>query len=92
MFTDPRLMVLDEATSNIDVATETHVQEGIERLMEGRTSIVIAHRLSTIQRADRIVVIDRGRIVEMGSPAELRASGGRYARLESQSEQQQAEG
>ena len=92
MFTDPRLMVLDEATSNIDVATETHVQEGIERLMEGRTSIVIAHRLSTIQRADRIVVIDRGQIVEMGSPAELRASGGRYARLESQSEQQQADG
>ncbi len=89
IFGDPRVMILDEATSNIDVATETRVQHGIERMMQGRTSIVIAHRLSTIKRADRIVVLDRGRIVEMGSPAELRASGGRYARLESQYEAQQ---
>ena len=66
MFIDPRVMILDEATSNIDVATETRVQAGTEHLMKGRTSIVIAHRLSTIKRADRIVVIDAGRIVEMG--------------------------
>ena len=89
MFGDPRVMILDEATSNIDVSTESRVQAGIERLMEGRTSIVIANRLSTIKRADRIVVIDAGRIVEMGSPAELRASGGHYARLEGQYEKQQ---
>lgn len=91
IFGDPRVMILDEATSNIDVATEGLIQQGIERLMEGRTSIVIAHRLSTIKRADRIVVIDHGRIAEMGSPAELRAAGGHYARLESQYESQQPE-
>ena len=91
IFGDPRVMILDEATSNVDVATEGLIQRGIERLMQGRTSIVIAHRLSTIKRADRIVVIDHGRIAEMGSPAELRAAGGHYARLESQYESQQPE-
>jgi ABC-type multidrug transport system fused ATPase/permease subunit len=90
IFGDPWVMILDEATSNVDVATEGLIQQGIERLMEG-PSIVLAHRLSTIKRADRIVVIDHGRIAEMGSPAELRAAGGHYARLESQYESQQPE-
>ncbi len=82
MAIDPRLLILDEATSNIDSATEAEVQAGIERLLEGRTSIVVAHRLSTVRRADRVVVIEGGRVLETGSPAELRAADGAFARLE----------
>jgi ATP-binding cassette subfamily B protein len=82
MASDPRILILDEATSNVDVATEAAVQKGIERLLEGRTSIVVAHRLSTIRRADRIVVMDGGSIVESGTPEELRAAGGAFHRLE----------
>ena len=78
--------VLDEATSSIDVATEGRVQRGLARLLAGRTSLVIAHRLSTIQGADRVVVLEAGRVVEQGSPAELRAAGGPYAQLEAESE------
>lgn len=78
---DPPLLILDEATSALDAASEVLVQRALERLMKGRTSVVIAHRLSTVRRADRIVVLDRGRIVEQGSHASLLAEGGHYARL-----------
>jgi ABC-type multidrug transport system fused ATPase/permease subunit len=86
MITDPRILVLDEATSSIDVATEARVQRGLARLLAGRTSLVIAHRLSTIRGADSVVVLEAGRVVEQGSPAELRAAGGHYAQLEAESE------
>jgi subfamily B ATP-binding cassette protein MsbA len=75
------ILILDEATSALDSESERLVQQALERLMKGRTSLVIAHRLSTIERADRIVVIDAGRIVESGSHAALLAAGGLYARL-----------
>jgi ABC-type multidrug transport system fused ATPase/permease subunit len=86
IITDPRILVLDEATSSIDIATEARVQRGLARLLAGRTALVIAHRVSTIRGADRVVVLDAGRVVEQGSPAELRAAGGHYAQLEAESE------
>ncbi len=78
---DPAVLVLDEATSNLDPGTEFIVEHALDSLMSGRTTIVVAHRLSTIQRADRIGVIDSGRLVELGNHAELLALGGRYAAL-----------
>ncbi len=78
---DPRILILDEATSALDTVSERLIQAAFERLMEGRTTIAIAHRLSTILRADRILVYDRGRIVERGTHAELLAAGGLYAQL-----------
>ncbi len=78
---DPRILVLDEATSSLDSEAEALIQEALKRVMAGRTSIVIAHRLSTILAADLILVMDRGRIVERGSHSELLQQGGLYARL-----------
>ena len=78
---DPRVLVLDEATSNVDIHTETRLEEGLRRLLAGRTAIVIAHRLSTIRRAGRIVVLDGGRVVEAGTHDELLAARGAYWRL-----------
>ncbi len=78
---DPRLLILDEATSALDNHSEALVQEALERLMAGRTTIVIAHRLTTVERADKIVVLDRGRVVEEGTHADLLARGGLYQRL-----------
>ncbi|MEX0992487.1 MAG: ABC transporter ATP-binding protein [Solirubrobacterales bacterium] len=78
---DPRILVLDEATANVDVRAESAIEQGMRELLEGRTSIVIAHRLSTVIGADRIAVLDGGRVVEIGSHDELMKAGGTYARL-----------
>jgi len=75
---DPRILILDEATSNLDSESEGMIQEGLRYLMQGRTTFVIAHRLSTIRRADQILVVETGRIVERGTHAELYAARGRY--------------
>jgi len=78
---DPAVLVLDEATSSLDVPGEELVKDGMRRLLKGRTAVVIAHRLSTVMTADRVLVIDAGRIVEDGAPAVLVAAGGRFAEL-----------
>jgi ATP-binding cassette subfamily B protein len=77
----PRVLVLDEATSNLDLQSETLVEAGLDAVLEGRTAIIVAHRLSTAMRADRIAVVDDGCIVELGSHRELVAKGGRYAEM-----------
>ena len=75
------LLLLDEATSALDAESETLVQTGLSAAMQGRTTLIIAHRLATVQKVDRIVVMERGRIVETGTPNDLRNQGGLYARL-----------
>jgi ATP-binding cassette subfamily B protein len=80
---DPKIMVLDEATSSVDTETEELIQHAIDKMMKGRTNIVIAHRLSTIQKADKILVLDKGEIKESGTHQELLEKGGLYAQLHS---------
>ena len=78
---DPRILILDEATSALDAESEHLVKEALERLMKGRTTLIIAHRLSTVMGADRVVVLDGGRIVQSGAHAALMGEDGLYRRL-----------
>ena len=78
---DPKILILDEATSSVDTRTEMHIQQAMVALMENRTSLIIAHRLSTIRDADKIVVIKNGAVAEAGSHEELLAAGGEYHKL-----------
>jgi ATP-binding cassette subfamily B protein len=81
LLVDPRIIVLDEATSAIDTVTETRLQRALEVLLRGRTAFVVAHRLSTIRKADLVLVVDQGRIVERGTHEALLATGGVYSTL-----------
>jgi subfamily B ATP-binding cassette protein MsbA len=81
LYKDAPILILDEATSALDNESERLVQDALQKLMQGRTTLIVAHRLSTIEHADRVIVMARGRIVEQGAPAELLARGGAYARL-----------
>lgn len=81
LLADPAVLILDEATSSLDVPGERAVQRAMDTVLRGRTAVVIAHRLSTVEIADRVLVMEHGRIVEDGSPAQLVADTGRFADL-----------
>jgi ATP-binding cassette subfamily B protein len=81
LLVDPRILILDEATSSVDAETEADIQQALDNLVRGRTTLVIAHRLSTLRQADRIVVVENGRIAEIGRHQELLERAGAYARL-----------
>ena len=81
LLADPRILILDEATSNIDRPTEVAIERALDRLLRGRSSVIVAHRLATVRRADVVLVIERGRIVQSGPPAELQAADGPFRRL-----------
>jgi ATP-binding cassette, subfamily B, bacterial MsbA len=81
LYKNAPVLILDEATSALDTASERQVQEALQRLVAGRTTLIIAHRMSTIEHADRVLVLDQGRLAECGSHEQLLAGGGLYARL-----------
>jgi ABC-type multidrug transport system fused ATPase/permease subunit len=81
LLADPRILILDEATSNIDRPSEVLIEQAFDTLLRGRTSIIIAHRLATVRRADEILVVEKGRVVQRGTEAELLAEEGAYRRL-----------
>ncbi|MBC7808938.1 MAG: ATP-binding cassette domain-containing protein, partial [Akkermansiaceae bacterium] len=88
---NPRILILDEATSSVDVETEKNIQKAIGNLVQGRTTFAIAHRLSTLRNADRLVVLDKGKIAEVGTHAELMAKKGEFYKLvETQSQTSKA--
>ena len=81
MLRQPSILFFDEATASVDSETEHLIQESIEQLIQGRTTLMVAHRLSTLRKANKIIVVDRGKILEMGTPQELMEKKGKYYKL-----------
>ena len=88
---NPQILILDEATSSVDSTTEKEIQKALDNLVQGRTTIAIAHRLSTLRKADRLIVLDRGQIIEEGSHDELMIKDGTYRRMVETQARQEAE-